>query len=558
MKRTADGAVRAAAVGAVVAALITLPGLGVGTLWDNSETAYGEVAREILLTHDWVIMHLNNVPYFVQPPLYFWLGAAFSLLAGPTPLALRLPSALATVALSAFTGYAVARQAGARVGVYAAVILSTCLMQAVIGRLAIMDALLDLAVAMTILWWFRGLESGGDRYTIYGWIAASFGFLAKGLVAPVVALLVVVPFFFWNRRLEPTHAPSARAWILGLAAFFAIAAPWPIALVLHYHFFPLQKLIGEYTIGRYTGVVENQAGPIWYYLPVVILGFFPWIAFLPMAVAYGIRRLRSAQPQDPGSSRLVRLAFAWIVMPLLFFSLARTKLPNYIALEFPALALITALYFEAVVRRGGTRSAVLSAATVPITIGALAFAIWLFTRNNRLTAEIAIAVPPLLAMAVTIFAGSLLTALLVARRGDVSAAPYALALAAVVATDVLAVTVLPHAEAFKPVPRLAALIEREREPGDAVAIQGVSGGNALLFYTRPVVVVLAPPSDGETAEGVNPRTVICAASRIWVIVPAAGVSEDPTYGRVRRLIAVDRKAALLLYGGRPCTPLYRL
>jgi 4-amino-4-deoxy-L-arabinose transferase-like glycosyltransferase len=553
MKRTADGAVRAAAVGAVVAALMTLPGLGVGTLWDNSETAYGEVAKEILLTHDWVVMHLNNVPYFVQPPLYFWFGAFFSLLAGPTPLALRLPSALATIALSAFTGYAVARQAGARVGIYAAVILSTCLMQAVIGRLAIMDALLDLTVAMTIFWWFRGLESGRDRYTVFGWIAAGFGFLAKGLVAPVVALLVVVPFFFWNRRFEPTRPPSGRAWIVGLLAFFAIAAPWPIGLVLHYHFFPLQKLIGEYTIGRYTGVVENQAGPFWYYVPVVILGFFPWIAFLPMAVAYGIRRLGAAASQDPGSLRLVRLAFAWIVMPLLFFSFAGTKLPNYIALEFPALALITALYFEAVVRRGGTRSAVFSAATVPVTIGALAIAIALFTRNNRLTAEIAIAVPPLLAMAAAIFAGSLLTALLVARRSTVRAAPYALALAAIVATDVLAVTVLPHAEAFKPVPRLAAVSEREQRPGDVVAIQNVSGGNALLFYTHPVVRVLAPPSDGDPpTDGVDPRTILCAATRAWVIVPAASVPTDPTYGRVRRLVTVDRKAALLLYEGRPC------
>ncbi|MGC2635285.1 MAG: glycosyltransferase family 39 protein [Candidatus Cybelea sp.] len=553
MKRTADGAVRAAAVGAVVAALMTLPGLGVGTLWDNSETAYGEVAKEILLTHDWVVMHLNSVPYFVQPPLYFWFGALFSLLAGPTPLALRLPSALATVVLSAFTGYAVARQAGSRVGIYAAVILSTCLMQAVIGRLAIMDALLDLAVAMTIFWWFRGLESGRDRYAILGWIAAGFGFLAKGLVAPVVALLVVVPFFFWNRRFEPTYAPSARAWVVGLLAFLAIAAPWPIALVVHYHFFPLQKLIGEYTIGRYTGVVENQAGPFWYYVPVIILGFFPWIAFLPMAIANGIRRLHPAQSQDPGSSRLVRLAFAWIVMPVLFFSFARTKLPNYIALELPALALITALYFESVVRRGGTRSAVYSAATVPVTIGALAVAISLFTRNNRLTAEIAIALPPLLAMAAAIFAGSLLTALLVARRSSVGAAPYALAFAAIVATDVLAVTVLPHAEAFKPVPRLASVIEREQLPGDVVAIQNVSGGNALLFYTRPVVRVLAPPSDGDPpTDGVDPRTILCAASRAWVIVPAASVPTDPTYGRVRRLVTVDRKAALLLYEGRPC------
>jgi 4-amino-4-deoxy-L-arabinose transferase-like glycosyltransferase len=550
--KAGEGPARAAWIGAIVAALVTLPGLWVGTLWDNSETAYGEVAREILLTHDWIVMHLNGVPYFVQPPLYFWIGAAFALVTGPTAFAFRLPSALATIALGAFTGYAVARQAGTRVGIYAAVILSTCLMQAVIGRLAIMDALLDLTVAMTIFWWFRSLETGRGRYAVYGWIAAGAGFLSKGLVAPVVALLVIAPFYLWNRRCEAMPSPSVRGWIAGVLAFLAIVIPWPVALFSHFHLFPIEKLIGEYTIGRYTGVIENQSGPVWYYLPVLILGFFPWIAFLPMAIVYGLRQL-SNQSQTPELARLVRLAFVWIAMPLLFFSFARTKLPNYVALGFPALALITALYFDAVVRKGGTRSAVISAATVPVTIGALAFAIFAFTLNNRLTAEVANAVPPLLGMAVAIFAGSLLTALLVARPKTARFAPYALALAVLVAVDVVAVRVLPHAEAFKPVPRLAASIERARRPGDVVAIQGVSGGNALLFYTRPVVSVLAPPGNADPAsDGIDPRAFVCGARRAWVVVPAAGAADDPSFGRRRRVIAVDRKAALLLYDGPQC------
>ncbi len=550
--QSSEAPARAAIIGALVAALVTLPGLGVGTLWDNSETAYGEVAREILLTHDWVIMHLNNLPYFVQPPLYFWLAAAFSL-HGATPFALRLPSALATIALAALTGYTVARQAGTRVGVYAAVVLSTCLMQAVIGRLAIMDALLDLTVALTIFAWFRALETGRDRYAVYGSLAAGAGFLAKGLVAPVVALLVIVPFYVWNRRCETTRAPSARAWIASAVAFVAVVAPWTIALAAHDHFFPFQKLIGEYTIGRYTGVVENQAGPAWYYVPVIILGFFPWIAFLPMAIVYAVRRLRPGVSEDPGLARLVRLSVVWIVMPLLFFSFARTKLPNYVALEFPALAIITALYFEAVVRKGGTRSATISAAIVPLTIGALAFAIWIFTRNNRLTGEAALVAAPLLAMGIVIFAGSLLTAMLAARPRSVWAAPYALAVAAMIGVDVLAVRVLPHAEAFKPVPRLAAVIQRDRKPGDVVAIQNVSGGNALLFYTRPVVRVLARPGGGDPPnDGVDPRAVICVAPRAWVVVPASSAAQDPTYGRDRHVVSVDHKAALLLYDGPNC------
>jgi hypothetical protein len=115
------------------------------------------------------------------------------------------------------------------------------------------------------------------------------------------------------------------------------------------------------------------------------------------------------------------------------------------------------------------------------------------------------------------------------------------------------VTVLPYAETFKPVPRLAAVIEREQRPGDVVAIQNVSGGNALLFYTQPVVRVLASPSDGDPqGDGADPRTILCAASRVWVIVPASSVPTDPSYGRVRRLVTVDRKAALLLYEGPHC------
>jgi len=550
--RAIGAPVRAATIGAVVAALVTLPGLGAGTLWDNSETAYGEVAREILLTHDWVIMHLNSAPYFVQPPLYFWIGALFAMHFGVTAFALRLSSALATIALSAVTGYAVARQADGRIGAYAAVILSTCLMQVVIGRLAIMDALLDLAIALTILWWFRGLETGRDRYFVFGWIAAGFGFLAKGLVAPVAALLVIVPYYLWNRRAEPTNLPTARAWVLGLIAFCAVVIPWPAAVAAHDGLAALRTLIGEYTVGRYVGVIENQAGPIWYYVPVIILAFFPWIAFFPAAVVYALGQLRRAS-QPTEQLRLLRLSFVWIVAPLLFFSFARTKLPNYVALEFPALAIITAIYFDGLVRRGATRSAAVSAAIVPVTIGALALAIWLFTRNNRLTAEVATAVPPLVGMALAIFAGSVLTAWLVAHARTVRAAPYALAVACVIAVDVVAVTVFPHAEVFKPVPRLAALIEQQRRSGDVVAIQGVSGGNALLFYTRPEVRTLAPPNDGDPQLGaLDPRTVICDAPRAWIVAPASHVTEDPTYGRHRSIIAVDRTAALLLYDGSRC------
>jgi 4-amino-4-deoxy-L-arabinose transferase-like glycosyltransferase len=549
--RTMEQPARAAFVGALIAALITVPGLGVGTLWDNSETAYGEVAREILRSHDWVVMHLDGLPWYVQPPLYFWIGALFIKAFGLTTFALRLPSAIATVLMGAMTGYAVARQAGTRIGVYASAILSSALMQAIIGRLAIMDALLDMAVALTIFWWFRALESGRDQYAIYGWIAAGFGFLAKGPVAPVIALLVIVPYAIWNDRHEPTHLPSWRGWIFGLLAFVLVVAPWMIAVDVRAGNRAFVQMIGHYTVGRYTGVIENQSGPWWYYIPVLILGFFPWTAFLPAGIACGINALQA--PATPRNvARLWRLAFVWIIMPFLFFTIAQTKLPNYIALEVPALALVVALYVDSAVTRGASRSIVVSAAMVPIFIGLCAFAINGFVRDNKLGSSALVFTPYLVEMGIAIGAGSLVTAFMLARSRTMQTAPYVLGASMLVAVDILAIGALPHAEAFKPVPVFARTIQAERKPGDAVAIQSFRGGNAMLFYTQPQVYVLGPPWAKRSDEGIPQRPVFCSYPRVWLVAPVKRPSIDPLYGRTRRVIETDGSGALYLIDGAPC------
>ncbi len=542
---------RAALIGSAIAALITLPGLGVGTLWDNSETAYGEVAREILLSRDWVIMHFNAMPWFIQPPLYFWLAAIAATIFGVSSFAFRLPAALATIAMGGLTGYAVARQVGTRAGIYASVILSTCLMQAIVGRLAIMDALLDLTVAVTLFCWFRSLQLGRDWYAVAGWIAAGVGFLVKGPVAPVVALLVIVPYAIWNARVEPTRLPSWRGWLGGLAAFAAVVAPWMLAEVVRVGPFAITRFIGHYTIGRYTGVIQNQTGPFWYYLPVIILGFFPWIAFFPVALTWALRNLKVHSPE---AARLVRLSIVWIVMPLVFFSFARTKLPNYIALSLPALAVITALYFNAIADCARRRAAIISAATVPLFIALVAAAIAVFVRDNRLGAQAASAIPDLAAMGLAILLGAIATLVLLARREWSSLAPYGLGIAMFIAIDTLVLYGLPQAEAFKPVPVLAAAIQAQRLPGDAVGIQSIPGSNALLFYTQPRVTVLAAPGVNRSPDAALARPFICAAARVFVVAPKKRPAYDPTYGRRRRITAQSGRAVLFLYDGPACIP----
>ena len=532
----------------MVAAFATIPGLGVGTLWDNSETAYGEVAREILITHDPIVLHLNGAPWFIQPPLYFWIAAAFARVFGVTEFALRLPSALATIAMAAAVGYVVARVASSRAALLAATILSTALMQAIVGRLAIMDALLDLAVAIAILAWFAALRSGDARLWYLGWFSIAFGLLAKGLVAPVTVLLVVVPWAFWESRVRGrVRWPVLANWFGGAGLCGLVVAPWAFQLWRRAGPQAFSELVGHYTVGRYLGTIENQSGPLWYYVPVVILGFFPWFAFLAPAAVEAWRDAR-----EPTNGSLARLALIWAVVPFVFFSFAKTKLPNYIALELPALAILVAVWFDRVTTRRDRRAALAWTAVVPVTIVGLGFALWAFSHDNKLSADLQQIRLHFMALGAVILLGSIGCYALLRARRAAWLAPFALGASSVVVMLIIAVAGEPIVERFKPIPALAAAIDRERRPGDFVAIQGVSGGNALVFYTHPRIAQLAGPQDRDVDPATDPRRAICNASRAFVITSKKRPSPDPTYGRDRRVLAASNNDVLFLYDGPPC------
>jgi len=541
---------RAALIGALVAALATLPGLGAGTLWDNSETAYGEVAREILLTHDWIVLHLNGAPWFVQPPLYFWIAATFAKTLGLSEFALRLPSALATIAMAAAVGYVVTGLASARAGLLAAIVLSTALMQAVVGRLAIMDALLDLAVAVSILCWFLAFRFGSARAWYVGWIALALGTLAKGIVAPAMVALVVAPWALWEHSAGlVVRPPGLRRWVAGIVVFAALVGPWALALGAAAGYEAFGELIGHYTVGRYLGTIENQSGPVWYYLPVIVLGFFPWFAFLVPSASLA---WRDARVRSGGS--LARLSLVWAIVPLVFFSFAKTKLPNYIALELPAFAILVGVWFDRVVARSDRRSALAWTAVVPVTIGGVAFALWAFSHDNRLTTDLQAIRLDLIALGCVILSGSIACFTLLFVRRLAWLGPFVLGAASVLVVLIIAVLGEPLVEPFKPIPHLAARINVERQPGDVVAIQGVSGGNALLFYTRPRVAHLQGPDEVASDAARDPKQTICAAPRAFVVTSKRRPPADPTYGRSRRLLARSNNDVLFLYEGQECGP----
>jgi 4-amino-4-deoxy-L-arabinose transferase-like glycosyltransferase len=348
----------------------------------------------------------------------------------------------------------------------------------------------------------------------------------------------------WERRSGAEIAlPSARTLLGAGALFIAVTAPWFVLEAIRVGPGAASELIGHYTIGRYTGVIENQRGPWWYYLPVLVLGFFPWIAFVPVAAGHTARVARTRV----GS--LERLALTWAVVPLVFFSFAQTKLPNYVALMLPALAIVVALWFERVADALDRRAAVVSALTIPLFVGALGVAIAVFIRTNHLESATAIVGPQIEVLGVAMLLGSLVTVAALATRRWNWVAPYLLGATSGALVLFIAFVGEPAAEALKPIPPFAQTIEAQRTARSVVAIRGVAGTYALIFYTQPGVVTLADADAAFVNE-------ICTAPDLYLVTHAADVPNLMRIARARRRRGTElgrrRGVALLHIDGPSC------
>src|SRR5260370_7140667 len=68
-------------------------------LLDDADSVHAEVAREMLLRHDWITLYANGIPYLEKAPLLYWtMAATMNLFAFPTP-APPLPPPLPLLAL---------------------------------------------------------------------------------------------------------------------------------------------------------------------------------------------------------------------------------------------------------------------------------------------------------------------------------------------------------------------------------------------------------------------------------------------------------------------------
>src|SRR6266480_1151013 len=180
--------------------LLFVPKLGMPLL-DPDEGLYADIAQEMLQRDDWVIPHINGLPYLEKPPLYFWLTAVTFWLVGPTEWAVRLWSALATLGAVLLTWRIGRLLYGARAGLLAGIALATFVGNALYVRKASTDQLFIFCLTLAMYGFLRDVERpdrGWTRFLLL-YVGAALAVLSKGFMGLVFPALIVGIGLAWVR-----------------------------------------------------------------------------------------------------------------------------------------------------------------------------------------------------------------------------------------------------------------------------------------------------------------------------------------------------------------------
>jgi 4-amino-4-deoxy-L-arabinose transferase-like glycosyltransferase len=325
-------------------------GLGRLALIDQvDEGLYASTARRMIESGDWVTPRFGQDVFLDKPPLSFWCQALFISLLGPTPLAARLPSALSAF-LTALALYCWARRKGlVRAGWLAAVLYVLCPLVALgLARVAMVDSLLTLWLTLAVMGLIEGY--GGDRrgYLLTA-ASAALAVMTKGAIG---FLLPCLTFGLWLIVRRDWGALKLVPWGPSLAVFLLLTLPWHLLVWWANGDLFLQEYIVRRHVRRFLGQDFGHNEPFWYYLPLLVSNMFPWSVLVPVAWWKALGRAREGERHSLDSA--MGLWALWAVIVIAFFSLSRSKLPNYILPALPALMLLLAWRLDAIweMRRG--------------------------------------------------------------------------------------------------------------------------------------------------------------------------------------------------------------
>lgn len=328
---------------AIALGIFYLMWLGAHPLFTPDEGRYSEVAREMIVSGDYITPRLNGVAFLDKPILYYWLQASAIKLFGLREWALRFwPASMAVIGclITYLSGRLLFNR---RTGLLAAIILATNPLYYGAAHYANLDLEVAVLISTTLLFALIALQATSYRqrtiFILLAYVFCGLAALTKGLIGLAFPTMIIG---VWIMLLNRWHMLFKMRLLSGLCLFVAITVPWYLlaqqANPQFFHFFfvvqQFQRFLTQADFNNPTGV--------WFYVPIVLAGFLPWTIFLVQALSQQIKEVWKNRQQHATELFLL----LWLVIVFAFFSFPKSKTVGYILPIFPPLALLTGNYLS--------------------------------------------------------------------------------------------------------------------------------------------------------------------------------------------------------------------
>lgn len=308
---------------------IVLYGAFLGTipLLDPDEPVYGETAKEMIATGDFLSPRIYGEFWYDKPPLFYWLEALSFSLFGVSTWSARFPSLFLGALTPVYLYLSSRKLIGGKAALRGAFICATSLEIIVLARSSVTDTLLTLTLTIALMSFLR-------REYIAAYIFCGLALLTKGPVGFGFPALIVGIWMVLTKQFHVKEILGLK-WYWGIPLACLVGLPWYVAMGhIHGSAF-IDTFLGYHNVTRFVSPEHAGQNHYWLYIVVLLAGFYPWSGTLP-----GIFRRTKKWLKDRTSAFFL----VWTLFIFIFFSLSSTQLFSYVLPMFPPLSLLAGMY----------------------------------------------------------------------------------------------------------------------------------------------------------------------------------------------------------------------
>ncbi len=330
------------------AVFFTFIKLGSSALIDVDEAIYAKVAKNMVMTGEWLSLRWDNLSkyWFEKPPLYMWLTALMFKLVGYrdfAEFAARFWSAVAGVG-----GVILVYRTGAKMynrlaGIFSALLLLSTIQYVYYSRNGMLDVSVTFFILLSFYFFYRLIQnyiSISKRRSIYYsfmvGLSIGFGILTKGIIG-LLLLPTYIAYLLYLSVVNKNYKSIGLGLVMIIGATL-IAGPWHILQYIRHGSDFLDDYFFEHVLKRGVDGLGHIQPPLWY-LTVIKTSFRLWLA--PLLA--GIVCLPFIDKNRRKEYLLLMLVIVYLFS---FFTYSRDKLQWYIMPMYPFLALIAGRFSE--------------------------------------------------------------------------------------------------------------------------------------------------------------------------------------------------------------------